>query len=479
MTRTIKIDPVTRIEGHARIILQCAENGRIDEAFFCVNELRGFERILIGMQAHTLPQVTARICGVCPTAHHLVAAKALDNACGVIIPPAAKLLREYMYMGHVIHSHALSLFVLAGPDLVFGLSGGTIQQNIVGMVEAEPELSKKGLRLRSLGQKINETIGGRGIHPVTAVAGGISFSLSDGQFQRLRELTAEAVLLAKELSGPLKTLIMRLFDDNPRLLANLNVPSWYVGTVGTDGMLNFYDGRMRAMDAAGAIVTEFAADQYINFLAERAVQNSYAKEVYFDFAGSEHMYRVGTLARLNVVDGLATPLAQAEFEKFRDDFGRPCHNAVIQMYAKFIELLYACERAEQLINNPTLRGENRVPVQFKGGRGVAHIEAPRGTLIHDYEIDDQGIVRAANMIIATQQNTAVINQSLKEGANALLEDAEDEKMLNALEFVVRCYDPCLACSTHAIGRMVLAVEVWRDGRIIREIRRSCDAGNDN
>ncbi len=472
MSKTIKIDPVTRIEGHARILLDCDENGKIEEAFFCVNELRGFERILIGMQAHTLPQVTARICGVCPTAHHLVAAKALDSACGVIIPPAAKLLREYMYMGHVIHSHALSLFVLAGPDLVFGLKGDPVKQNIVGMVEAEPELSKKGLRLRSLGQKINETIGGRGIHPVTAVAGGISFSLSDGQVQRLRELTAEAVSLVKELCGPLKTLLMRLFDDNPRLLANLNVPSWYVGTVETDGMLNLYDGRIRAMDASGVIRTEFDSSGYLNVLAERAVSNSYAKEVYVDFEGSEHMYRVGTLARLNVVDGLATPLAQAEFELFRANFGRPCHNAVIQMYAKLIELLYACERAEQLINNPALRGENRVPVQFQGGRGVAHIEAPRGTLIHDYEIDEKGIVRAANMIIATQQNTAVINKSLKEGANALLEGAEDELMLNALEFVVRCYDPCLACATHAIGRMALAVEVRRDGRIIRELRRN-------
>jgi F420-non-reducing hydrogenase large subunit len=472
MSRTIKIDPVTRIEGHARILLDCDENGQIEEAFFCVNELRGFERILIGMQAHTLPQVTARICGVCPTAHHLVAAKALDNACGVSIPVAAKLLREFMYMGHVIHSHALSLFVLAGPDLVFGLRGDPAEHNIVGMVDAEPELTKNGLRLRSLGQKINETIGGRGIHPVTAVAGGISFSLSDGQFQRLRELTSEAVTLTKELSGPIKTLLFRLFDDNPQLLANLNVPSWYVGTVEKDGMLNLYDGRIRVMDESGNIKTEFIASQYINFLAERAVTHSYAKEVYVDFEGSEHMYRVGTLARLNVVEGLATPLAQAEFEQFRKNFGRPCHNAVIQMYAKLIELLYACERAEQLINNPALRGENRVPVQFTGGRGVAHIEAPRGTLIHDYEIDEKGIVRAANMIIATQQNTAAINKSLREGANALLQSVEDEKMLNALEFVVRCYDPCLACSTHAIGRMALAVEMRKEGRLIREIRRS-------
>jgi F420-non-reducing hydrogenase large subunit len=401
-----------------------------------------------------------------------VAAKALDNAAGVTIPEAAKLLREYMYMGHVIHSHALSLFVLAGPDLIFGLQGDPAKQNIVGMVEAEPELTKKGLRLRSLGQKINETIGGRGIHPVTAVAGGISFTLSDGQFQRLRELTAEAVSLAIELSGRLKTLLLRLFDKNPWLLAGLNVPSWYVGTIEAEGALNLYDGRIRAMDETGVVQTEFVADQYIDFMAERAVSNSYAKEVFIDFAGSEHMYRVGTLARLNVVEGFTTPLAQVEFEEFRSKFGRPCHNAVVQMYAKLIELVYACERAEQLINNPALRGENRVPIQFKGGRGVAHIEAPRGTLIHDYEIDEKGIVRAANMIIATQQNTAVINKSLKEGANALLEGTGDETMLNALEFVVRCYDPCLACSTHAIGSMALAVEVRQQGRIVRQLRRN-------
>jgi len=204
---------------------------------------------------------------------------------------------------------------------------------------------------------------------------------------------------------------------------------------------------------------------------ERAVPNSYAKEVYFDHGGAEHMYRVSTLARMNVVDGIGTPLAQREFEEFRGKFGRPCHNAVIQMYAKLIELVYACERADQLINDAGLRGENRVPAKFPGGRGVAHIEAPRGTLIHDYEIDEKGIVRAANMIIATQQNTAAINESIKEAANSLMQGAADESMLNGLEFVVRCYDPCLACSTHAVGRMMLDIEMRRGDNIIRAIRR--------
>lgn len=469
MGKTIKIDPVTRIEGHAKIELECDDNGNVDEALFCVNELRGFERILVGMEASTLPQITARICGVCPTAHHLVAAKALDNAAGVEPPPAGKLLREFMYMGHVIHSHALSLFILAGPDLVFGLDGAVATQNIVGMVDKEPELTQKGLRLRTLGQKINETIGGRGIHPVTAMAGGISFKLNPAQFQKLKELTAEAVSLSTELAGKTKELLFKLFDDNPVLLEKLNVPTWYMGTV-NGGKMNLYDGDIRVIDEAGNHKIDFGAADYEKYIVERAVKNSYAKEAYFDFEGAEHMYRVSTLARMNVIDGMETPLAQAEFEEFRKNFGRPCHNAIIQMYAKLIELVYACEKANEIMNNPALAGETRVPAKFNGGRGVAHIEAPRGTLIHDYEIDEKGIVRAANMIIATQQNVAAINESLKEGANNML-GGGDDAMLNGLEFIVRCYDPCLACSTHAIGQMQLDVEFTRNRKSIRKLRR--------
>ena len=206
-------------------------------------------------------------------------------------------------------------------------------------------------------------------------------------------------------------------------------------------------------------------------MSERAVKNSYAKEVYLNMNGGEQMYRVGPLARINVADAMETPLAQQEFAKFKNDFGTPCHNAVLQLYAKLIELVYCCEKANEIINNPALRGETRVPADFKGGRGIAHVEAPRGTLIHEYDIDERGIVRAANMIIATQQNTAAINRSLKEGANNLLVETGDETLLNGLEFVVRCYDPCLACSTHAIGRMALDVEITRQGQTIRRVRR--------
>jgi len=471
MAKTINIDPVTRIEGHARILLECDDSGRVDEAFFIVNELRGFERILVGMEAHTLPQITARICGVCPTAHHLASAKALDNAASVEPPPAGKLMRELMYMGHYIHSHALSLYILAGPDLVFGLNGDTATQNVVGMVEREPELAKKGLRLRSLGQKINEVVGGRGIHPVTAIAGGMATKLSDTQYARLKELTTEAVALVNELVPVTKEMLLKLLDDNPVLLDKLNVPSWYLGTV-NDGKLNVYDGTLRAMDEQGEIRAEFPVKSYADYLVERAVSRSYAKEVYLDVDDSEHMYRVSTLARMNVVDGMETEHAQREFEEFRSRFGRPCHNAILQMYCKLVELVYACEKAEQIMNNPELRGESRVEARIGGSRGIGHVEAPRGVLVHDYQIDEGGIVRGANMIIATQQNTAAINKSLKEGAINLLDDGDDEKMLNGLEFVVRCYDPCLACSTHAIGKMEFEVEIARRGETIRRVRRN-------
>jgi F420-non-reducing hydrogenase large subunit len=209
----------------------------------------------------------------------------------------------------------------------------------------------------------------------------------------------------------------------------------------------------------------------VSVLAERAVPGSYAKEVFLDIDGAEHMYRVGPLARINVVESMGTPLADAEFATFRKNFGHPCHNAVLQIYAKLIELISSCEKAREIAHNPLLRGENRIPARFAGGRGIAHIEAPRGTLIHDYEIDERGIVTKVNMIIATQQNTAAINASLKEGAASLLGDGGDEKILNRLEFIVRCYDPCLACATHAVGRMELDVAITRNGSTVRTLRR--------
>ena len=470
MNRTITIDPVTRIEGHARVFLNLAGDGTLESAGLVVNELRGFERILVGMEVDRMPLVTARICGVCPSAHHLAACKALDAAAGVEPPPAAKLLRELLYMGHFIHSHALSLFVLQGPDLVLGLDADPAVRNVVGLVAAAPEVAKKALRLRSIGQKINELVGGRGTHPVTAVAGGITFQLDAEKKGMLIAWADEALALVQELAPMAKELLMKQLDIHRNLLADWSHPTHYLGTV-LSGRTNFYDGILRVMDPAGKTVIEFPSSDYRQYLTEQVVDYSYMKQVMLRLDGKEFPYRVNTLGRINCTDAMGTEIADRELTRFREAFGRPCHATVMHIYARVIELVYACERAREILNLPEIAGETRVPVRFTAGRGVGHVEAPRGTLIHDYEIDDRGIVRSANMIVATQQNYYSINRSIMQAAQSHVVGKDDNGLLNAVEFAIRCYDPCLSCATHAVGRMPLDVAVMQDGALVRRVRR--------
>jgi coenzyme F420-reducing hydrogenase alpha subunit len=353
MSPTITIDPVTRIEGHGKVFLDFTPDGELESAGLIVNELRGFERILVGIEADRMPLITARICGVCPSAHHLAASKALDAAAGVQPPPAAALLRELLFMGHYVHSHALSLFVLQGPDLVMGLDASPTVRNIVGVVEAAPEVAKKALRCRTLGQKINEMVGGRGVHPVTSVAGGITFRLDNERRHLLTTWFEEAARLTQELAGVARTL-------------------------------------------------------------------------------------------------------------------------VLQAYARAIELVYAAERGLGVLRDQRIGGDTRTPVAFRGGRGTAHMEAPRGSLFHDYEIDDRGIVRAANLVVATQQNDDAINRSIEQAARTHVVGKGDRALLNAVEFAIRCYDPCLSCATHAVGRMPLKVVVRQNGEVVRRFGRNAD-----
>jgi F420-non-reducing hydrogenase large subunit len=390
LTKTIAIDPVTRIEGHAKVLIDLADDGTLKTAGMVVNELRGFERILVGTAADQLPMITARICGVCPSAHHLAACKALDNAAGVEPPPAAKLLRELLYMGHLIHSHTLSLFVLQGPDLVMGLNADPAVRNIVGVVQAVPEVAKKALRLRSLGQKINEMVGGRGVHPVTGVAGGITFKLDQEKFATLTSWSDEAILLVKELAGVAKNLLLKLIDSTPNMVEAWSFPTWYMGTV-NNGKMDFCHGKLRVMNAEGEIVREFETPEYDQYLTEVAWDWSYMKPMYMKDGGKLHTYRVNALGRCNVVDSIETPIADQELQTFRSTFGRPNHCTLMLTYGRVIELIYACEKARLLLNDKKIWGETRVPVKFKGGRGIGHVEAPRGTLIHDYVIDDSGI----------------------------------------------------------------------------------------
>ena len=472
MTKTLTIDPVTRIEGHARVLLNLNDDGTLDSAGLVVNELRGFERILVGMEAERMPLVTARICGVCPSAHHLAAAKALDDAAQVTPPPAAKLLRELLYMGHFIHSHSLSLFALQGPDLILGLDADPAIRNIVGVVKAVPEIARKALRLRTLGQKINEMIGGRGIHPVTSIVGGITFVLDSANKEVLKKWIDESLVLVQELAGVAKDLLYKLLDKHPVWLNTISDPTWYLSTIkDKNGQMNFYDGHLRVMDSDGAIRDEFDIRDYKDYLVESTLDWSYMKPVHFKHKNELFLYRVNTLGRINCTDSIETPLADQELQQFRKSFGRPCHITVMHVYARVIELIYACEKAKMLIEDPAINGETRVPAIFRGHTGIGHVEAPRGTLIHEYEIDDKGIVRRANLIVATQQNYDGINRSIAQAAEHYLAISHEEAMMNSIEFAIRCYDPCLSCSTHAVGQMPLDVIIKQGDKVLRRIRR--------
>lgn len=469
--RTVRIDPVTRIEGHAKIFINLAEDGTLDNAGLVVNELRGFEKILVGMEANRMPHITARICGVCPTAHHIAAANALDHACGIKSPPAAMLLRELMYMGHIIHSHALSLFVLQGPDLVLGLDADPSIRNVVGIVQTNPEIAKKALRIRTIGQKINEIVGGRGTHPVTAVAGGITFVLDNEKRSQLQSIINEGIMLAKELAPVVKQLVMSTIDKHPVMLSDWVAPCWSMGTV-LDERISLIEGNIRVVDEHGFLQAEFPVEDYDRYMVESVVDFSYMKRVSFRSNNTVYDYRVGPLARINAVKQFNTELASQELEEMTKLGGSPCHITLFQSYAKLVELIWAVERADDILRNPLINGETRVPVKFKGGRAVGHAEAPRGTLIHDYEIDENGIVRAANLIVATQQNYAIINRSIEQAAKShVIGKSSDQALLNAVEFSLRCYDPCLSCATHAVGCMPMEISINRGGKAVKIVRR--------
>ncbi len=470
MNKTIRIDPVTRIEGHAKVFINLDDNGNLENAGLVVNELRGFEKILIGMEADRMPHITARICGVCPTAHHIAASNALDNAAGVKAPPAALLLRELMYMGHIIHSHSLSIFVLQGPDLVMGLDADPAVRNVVGIVQANPELAKIALRLRTIGQKINEMVGGRGTHPVTSVAGGITFVLDQEKKKIIQEWITEARSMLPGVVPAVKGLLLNALDKHPAMLNDWVAPSWGLGTVLND-RVSLIEGQLRAIDETGATMIEFGVEDYDKYLVESVVDWSYMKKVHFNLNGL-HEYRVGPMARMNAMRRFGTEMADAEYAEFAKLGGSPCHLTVFQTYAKLVETIWAIERADEILNDAAIWGETRVPVTFKGGRGVGHVEAPRGTLIHDYEIDEKGIIRAANLIVATQQNYAIINRSIEQAAQShVIGKTDDAALLNAVEFSIRCYDPCLSCATHAVGRMPLEVVITRGGETVKTIRR--------
>jgi F420-non-reducing hydrogenase large subunit len=374
------------------------------------------------------------------------------------------MLRIALNMGSYVHSHGVHFFALAGPDLLLGINADPAKRNIVGLVEAAPDVATKALRLRSIGQKIVEIIGARGTHPVTCVAGGMSAPLAKDKADTLKKLVAEGVETGKHLFGVAKDALVKQAD----LLSSLPLETHYMGTV-NGGVMDLYQGDLRLRGPDGKTM-DFSEDEWTDYLFEETDAYSYAKHVFCKTDADAVPYRVGPLARLNCADKVSTPLAQAELEEFRKIGGSPCHQTVMYHYARLIELLVALETLAGLVADDELYSDNVRAEPGSPKSATAHVEAPRGVLIHDYQVDGDGILTGVNLIVATQQNVPAINATVGQSAEKYL-NQPDDVFLNAIEFGVRCYDPCLSCATHRVGEMKLDVVVRQGGEIVRRSRR--------
>ncbi len=487
--RRITIDPITRLEGHGRIDITLNERGGVEQARLHVPELRGFERFAVGRPAEEMPQITSRICGVCPMAHHLASTKALDALFEVDPPPAARKIRELLYSTFVVEDHALHIFFLGGPDLIVGPTAPPAERNILGVIARVGE--DTGRRVVAMRRRLRELmarIGGKAAHPAFGLPGGVSKSLTEEDRADFASAAADAVEFARFTLTFLKTLLVsnREYLDLLRSEA-FTQRTHYMGMVDRDNRLNFYDGRLRVVGPDGAERAAFAAADYLDYVAEHVEPWTYVKFAYFKPGGwqgfvdgpTSGVYCVAPLARLNVTEGLATPLAQAAYEEYLEALGgRPVHHTLANHWARAIELLYAAERMRELAADPEITDPRvRTLPTATPREGVGIVEAPRGTLIHHYRTDDRGIITMANLIVATQHNSARMAMDIEQVSRHLIVDGQvSDGLLNMVEMAFRAYDPCHGCATHSLpGSMPLVVRVTgADHRVVGSLRRDGD-----
>lgn len=469
----ITIEPVTRIEGHAKVTIHLNDQGKVDRAYLHVNEWRGFEKFTEGRPFFEMPQITPRICGICPVSHHLTSAMACDQIIGAVPPRPARLLRELMHMGQFIQSHAMHFFELAGPDLFLGFDADPAVRNVIGLIEANPDLALKAVRLRAFGQDIIKRISGRRIHPNHSIPGGVNAPLAESDredlLSRIDEAT-EVVRMAVQLARG-------WFEKNKELVEKFAVfPSGYLALVDEEGALQLFSGKLRLIDQAGKPQEEFEGSDYLEHIGEHVEDWSYLKFPFLRKIGwPQGTYRVGPLARLNVAEKIQTPLAQEEFRYFKSlNGGRPVEGSLWYHYARLIEALYAIERAKEILLDPEVLSNNlRAEPDGFTGRGVGCLEAPRGTLFHDYQTDAHGMLTKVNMIVATGHNNWAMSKAVEMVAKTFVDGNNlTEGMLNRVEAAIRAYDPCLSCSTHLIGAMPLQLEILdKQGRVINRRHR--------
>lgn len=472
--RKIFISPVTRIEGHANITLELNDSGEVSNALFHVNEFRGFEKFCEGRMYTEMPTITPRICGICPTSHTLASVKACEMIQGIQPTYTANLLRRLMHIGQNLSSHALSFFHLSSPDFLLGYDSDPAKRNILGVAEKFPDVAVKGIRLRKFGQEISERITGKKIHIMGIVPGGMAMPLTEENRKALLNWIPEA-LQTVQLGI---NIIKKFHQENSEMVNSFAVsPTLYLGTVGPDGEHELYDGKLRFINEEGILLNDQVSPaDYLNYIAERSVNWSYLKYPYYKPLGFEKgIYRVGPLARLNVCSRMRTPMAQKEFELFKQlNNGKPVHGTFYFHYARLIEALSDVEDAERILNDPQVTSSH---IQHHGRwnyeEGIGSSEAPRGTLFHHYKTDATGKLLKVNLLIATGQNNPSMNRSILEVAQQYVKgETIKEGMLNRVESAIRCYDPCLSCSTHAMGQMPMVIELkLSTGEIIKRIER--------
>jgi NAD-reducing hydrogenase large subunit len=473
MSQTITIDPVTRLEGHGKITIQLDGQGEVEDAHFHVTQVRGFERFSEGRPFYEMPSLMARICGICPVSHLIASAKACEAIMSVRIPHTAAMLRRMMNLAQMVQSHALSFFYLASPDLLLGMESDPKLRNILGLAAAKPELGRAGIGLRRFGQSIIELLGSKRIHPGWVVPGGVTEPLEAGKRDKILAMIPEAYANIGLALGAYKQ-IADTFRGEIEVFANF--PSNYLGLIDEDGSIEFTDGALRLIDAKGSTIEDgITANRFAEVIGEAVEPYSYTKFAYYKPLGyPEGSYRVGPLARLNIVKSMGTPRADKEKTEFKQLAAGPVESSFHYHHARLVEMLYGIEKIEELLSDPCILDKHvRATAGVNRLEGAGQAEAPRGTLHHHYKVDENGKITWANLVIATGQNNKAMNLGVLQAAKHYVKNGKfTEGILNRVEAVVRTFDPCLSCSTHAAGQMPLILTLLSsDGEVVDRVTR--------
>ncbi len=491
----ISIDPITRLEGHGKIEIFLNDKGEVANAYLQVPELRGFEQFCLGRLAEDMPNITNRICGVCPEAHHMASVKALDDLFGVEPTAAAKKLRELLYMAFFVTDHTTHFYALAGPDFIVGPDAPPSERNILGVIrKVGLEIGKMVIDCRSRNHHVIKMLGGRGIHPTAGLPGGWSKAISEEERQEIETIAKKNIDFATFSLQAFADLVLKNSDYLELITSDIYYhKTYYMGLVDDRNRVNFYDGQVRIIDPEGKEYCKYHPQDYLKHIAERVEKWTYLKIPYIKKIGwkgfvegkDSGVYVATPLSRLNVSDKLATPLAQEHFEEFYETFGlkkvngryKPVHHRLATHWARLIELLYAAERMLELVTDPEITSPDvrKIPTGVKGV-GVGCVEAPRGTLTHHYESDDKAVLTKVNLIVGTTNNYAAMSMSIKRAAEKLINQGKniDKTILNMVEMAFRLYDPCLSCATHALpGYMPMIINIRDEqGNVVRAIQRS-------